>query len=57
MIFAGYVLCKDFEIAATYRNAVFIIKMRGFELVKDSEAYSETRRITKMEIFKKIVNG
>ena len=50
-------LYKDFEIAATYINAIFSIKMRGFELVRDPEAYSEPSRTTKMEIFKKIVNG
>ena len=49
MIFAGYVLYKDFEIAATYKNAVFSIKMGGFETVKGPEAYSEPCRTTKME--------
>ena len=39
MIFAGYVLYKDFEIAATYRNAVSSIKARGFEKLKDPEVY------------------
>ena len=56
MIFAGYILYKDFEIAATYRNAVSSIKTRGFETLKDPEVYLELHQTIKMEIFKKIVN-
>ena len=54
MIFAGYVLYKDFEIAATYRNEAFSIKMRGFELVKDPEAYLEPCGTTEMENFQSL---
>ena len=56
MIFAGYILYKDFEIVATYRNAVSSIKTRGFETLKDPEVYLELHQTIKMEIFKKIVN-
>ena len=58
MILAGYVLYKDFKIAATYRNAVFSIKSRGFgfETVKDLQAYSEPCQTTKMKIFETIIN-
>ena len=46
------ILYKDSEIAATYRNAVFIKKRRGFETVKHPRVYSEPCQTTKMEIFK-----
>ena len=36
-----------------YANTVFSIKMRGFEIVKDPEAYSEICRTSNMKIFKK----
>ena len=48
MILAGYTLYKDFEIAITYRNTDFSIKMRCFEIVQDPEAYSEPCRTTKI---------
>ena len=65
MMFDGYILRKVFEIfrqeqetniqtrTKPYRNTVFSIKMRGFEIVKDPEAYSETCQTSKMKIFKK----
>ena len=65
MMFDGYALHKVLEIFGqereiniltrrkSYRNTVFSIKMRGFEIVKDSEAHSEPYRTSKMEIFKK----
>ena len=34
-------------------SLTFSIKMRGFEIVKDPEAYSEPCLSSKMEIFKK----
>ena len=48
MIFAGYILYKDFEIAATYRNAVSSIKTRGFETLKDPEVYLELYQTIKI---------
>ena len=48
MIFAGYFLYKDFEIAATYRNAVSSIKTRGFETLKDPEVYLELHQTIKI---------
>ena len=65
MMFDGYVLRKVFEIfrqelkiniwtrRKSYRNTVFSVKIRGFEIVKDAVAYSETCRTSKMKIFKK----
>ena len=37
----------------SYWNTVFSIKVRGFEIVKDQDAYSETCLTSKMKIFKK----
>ena len=37
----------------SYQNTVLSKNIRGFEIVKDPEAYLEPCQISKMEIFKK----